>query len=228
MFRGWQLVDISSSHSRSHGRRNREKKIPGFQGSHDFHADHYKDLTETRNQAWKVYGNKGISQQNSVRFLTKFIFTVCPFILADVQGYLLGFCIMWPNTANHEGMLGWEPVPALPAHGCWCCGGLGPKVKKKWLEKWVEMGAITKWVTQMITKTVNNAHTTAKWFFYSHANKTRSPLSGERKSHTGPMSRRFLRTSLFLDTLWGTFSGENRTSTMSMSAFEVYDIKKEN
>ena len=38
----------------------------------------------------------------------------------------------------------------------------------------------------------------------------------------------FLRTSLFLDTFWGTFSGENRISTMSMSAFEVYDIKKEN
>ena len=65
-------------------------------------------------------------------------------------------------------------------------------------------------------------------FFYSQASKSRSPLSGASKSHTGPMSRRFLRTSLFLHTFWGTFSGENRTSTMSMSAFEVYDIKKEN
>ena len=72
-------------------------------------------------------------------FLTKFICTLCSpnnwhlyFILVDVQGYLLGFCVMWPNTANHEGMLGWEPVPALPAHSCWCCSGLGPKVKETW------------------------------------------------------------------------------------------------
>ena len=38
----------------------------------------------------------------------------------------------------------------------------------------------------------------------------------------------FLGTSLFLGTFQGTFSHENRISTMFMSAFEVKDIKKEN
>ena len=37
-----------------------------------------------------------------------------------------------------------------------------------------------------------------------------------------------LWNSLFLDTFEGTFSRENRISTMSMCAIEVQDIKKEN
>ena len=38
----------------------------------------------------------------------------------------------------------------------------------------------------------------------------------------------FLWTSLFLDTFYVTFSLENRISSMTMSAFEVYGTKKEN
>ena len=47
------------------------------------------------------------------------------------------------------------------------------------------------------------------------------------KQWEGRLSK-FLWTSLFLETFWGTFSRENRITTMSMSVFEVYDIKKEN
>ena len=101
-----------------------------------------KTRHETGNEAWIFMRTSRVFSERTLKWVfvfKKFIFSLCPpsnwhlfFILVDVQSYFLGFCVMWPNTANHEGMLGWEPVPALPAHSCWCCSGLGPKVKETW------------------------------------------------------------------------------------------------
>lgn len=50
---------------------------------------------------------------------------------ADVWSNFVCFCVIWPNTANHEGMLGWKPVPPLSTHSCRCLSDLGPKVIKQ-------------------------------------------------------------------------------------------------
>ena len=50
---------------------------------------------------------------------------------------------------------------------------------------------------------------------------TQEPISRSEQLPCQAYVTAFLRTSLFLDTFQGTFSRENRISTMSMSAFEV-------
>ena len=100
-----------------------------------------KTRREIGNEAWIFIPTSGVVSERTLKwvFFKEIYLHSLPseqltpfFILVDVQSYFLGFCVVWPNTANHKGMLGWEPVPALPAHSCWCYSSLGPKVKETW------------------------------------------------------------------------------------------------